>query len=188
VTKDRRWRPFSAGWSATLDLLDREIRNLRGRSVIIAAGFREQDVRLDGWPRSGIPEPPHPGVELSFDSMHGRLVYVTDTCSHWQDNVRSLALGLESLRAVDRFGISRRGEQYAGWRALPAGSPGRPATLEDAWALFEKISHRLRDDIVFIGVDAIWRDVAKATHPDTGGDAETFVQAQAAYELLKARA
>lgn len=46
-----------------------------------------------------------------------RLVYATDSCDRWQDNVRSIALGLEALRAVDRFGISREGQQYAGFRA-----------------------------------------------------------------------
>lgn len=52
-----------------------------------------------------------------------RLVYATDACRYWQHNVRSIALGLEALRAVDRYGISRRGEQYAGFRgALPAGA------------------------------------------------------------------
>lgn len=52
-----------------------------------------------------------------------RLVYATDACEFWQHNVRSIALGLEALRAVDRYGISRRGEQYAGFRAaLTSGS------------------------------------------------------------------
>lgn len=46
-----------------------------------------------------------------------RLVYATDTCVYWQHNVRSIALGLEALRAVDRYGISKRGQQYAGFRA-----------------------------------------------------------------------
>lgn len=52
-----------------------------------------------------------------------RLIYATDVCDYWQHNVRSIALGLEALRAVDRYGISRRGEQYAGFRGtLTAGA------------------------------------------------------------------
>lgn len=52
-----------------------------------------------------------------------RLVYATDACEDWRHNVRSIALGLEALRAVDRYGITRKGEQYAGFRAaLTAGS------------------------------------------------------------------
>lgn len=45
-----------------------------------------------------------------------RLIYACDVCDFWQHNVRSIALGLGSLRAVDRYGISSRGEQYAGFR------------------------------------------------------------------------
>jgi hypothetical protein len=188
ATRPRRIRPFSASFQATLDLLDRELRHLKASGVILAAGFREQDLRMDGWPKSGAPQPSHPGVELSFESRHGRLVYATDACLQWQDNVRSLALGLEALRAVDRFAITRRGEQYAGWKQLPSGIAPDPAmTLERAWSIFEESSGYPREDIEYIGLDLIWRDVAKATHPDAeGGDGERFVQAKAAYDYLKA--
>lgn len=118
-TEKRRSKgTFSASWDNTLDLLEREITYLRGDDIIIAGGFREEDIRLDGMLRSNAREPNHPGVEISFDSEHGRLVYGTDVCQFWQHNVRSIALGLEALRAVNRYGISRKGEQYAGWLQL----------------------------------------------------------------------
>src|SRR5688500_17571774 len=118
-TEKRRISPFRRGWSDTLRLLEREMRLIGGSNAVIGAGFREYDVRItDGLPRKDAAPPSHPGVELSFDSEHGRLVYATDVCVHWEDNVRSIALGLEALRAVDRFGISRRGEQYAGFLKL----------------------------------------------------------------------
>lgn len=159
-----RWT-FKAPWSSTLDLLDRELRYLRASNAVIGAGFREVDIRLDGWPRSSAREPSFPGIELSFDSPHGRLVYATDACERWEHNVRSIALGLEALRAVDRFGITRRGEQYAGWKALPAGgpSPDRGAAI-------------IREH----GGDV--RRALFATHPDHGGDAEDFASVQAARE------
>jgi hypothetical protein len=186
-TRSRRWHPFSASWSNTLDLLDRELRHLRGRSIIIAARFREQDLRLDGWPRSGTPEPEHPGVEVSFDSKHGRLIYATDVCSHWQDNVRSIALGLGALRAVDRYGVSRRGEQYAGWKALPGVAEGRGVVIPNtdrAWEILFEAADLLPGD-KNPGLDATYRMAAKRTHPDHGGDGERFIRVQAAYEFLK---
>ncbi len=172
-TFDRRSKwAFKASWSATLELLDKELRLLDAANVIIGVQLQPQHIRLDGWPRGNAPEPWHPGVEISFDSAaiakldpvvrrgraliiqaggdaatarkrhhpdaggaHAdfvaiqaatdpakRLVYATDVCDFWQHNVRSIALGLEALRAVDRYGISRRGQQYAGFRAaLTAG-------------------------------------------------------------------
>jgi hypothetical protein len=173
-TFDRRSRyTFKAGWAATLELLDRELRLLEASEVIIGVNLQPRHIRLDGWPRGDAPHPVHPGVEVSFNSgavaqldplvrrgrailrrfggdattalkrchpdiggshedfvalqaatdPSNRLIYATDACELWQHNVRSIALGLEALRAVDRYGITRRGEQYAGFRAaLTAGS------------------------------------------------------------------
>jgi hypothetical protein len=37
-------------------------------------------------------------------------------------NSRSIGLELEALRAIDRYGITKQGEQYVGFKALPSGS------------------------------------------------------------------
>jgi hypothetical protein len=162
--KRRSRSTFKASWQNTLDLLDRELRYLKASNVILGANFREQDLRLDGLPRSNAREPVHPGIEISFDSPHGRLVYATDSCERWEHNVRSIALGLEALRAVDRFGITRRGEQYAGWKQLGAGGP----SPERGAAIVREHG----------SVPA----ALKATHPDHGGDQDDFHAVQAARE------
>jgi hypothetical protein len=164
-TSERRSRwTFKAPWSSTIELLERELRMLDATDLVIGAFFREQDIRLDGLPRSGAREPSHPGIELSFNSPHGRLVYASDACDRWEHNVRSIALGLEALRAVDRFGITRHGEQYAGWKQLTAGGPdvdrGRQLIREHGGA----------------------RQALMATHPDHGGDPADFADVQAARE------
>lgn len=158
-----RWT-FKAGWQRTLDLLDRELRHLGAHEVMIGAGFRESDLRLDGLPRADARAPSHPGVELSFDSRHGRLVYGTDTCEYWQHNVRSIALGLEALRAVDRYGITQRGQQYAGFKQL-AGTVDAPSADRGRELIREHGSERA---------------ALKATHPDHGGGARDFADVQAA--------
>ena len=65
------------------------------------------------------------------------MTYATDRFFAWQDNVRAIALGLEALREVDRYGIAKKGEQYAGWKALPsgAGSAASHVTSDEAWAI-----------------------------------------------------
>jgi hypothetical protein len=102
-------------------------------------------------------------VEVSFDSPHGRLVYATDVCELWEHNVRAIALGLEALRAVDRHGISQRGQQYAGFRALTPGS-----------------SRGLTRGRELIDEHGSVAAALKATHPDHGGDAQDFAAVQAA--------
>lgn len=164
-TKSRRSRwTFKASWQSTLDLLDRELSHLGATNITIGCGLREQDIRNDGWPRANALVPQHPGVEISFDTRTGRLVYATDVCEIWQHNVRAIALGLEALRAVDRHGITRRGEQYAGFKALPSGSVDGDAAR--GRELIEKAG----------GV----RAALHAAHPDHGGSGADFRDVQAA--------
>lgn len=179
---------FSSTLRQTLDLLGREIDNLGGSNVIIGTFHKESEIRLDGWPRSDARVPVHPGVEISFDSRHGHLTYATDVVNGWEGNLRSIALGLEALRAVDRYGVSERGQQYAGWRPLPAGAtvltdriPTRP---HEAWAVL--LEHTGRDGRrTGVDLDELIRDALKATHPDTGGSDLEFRRVQAAREILK---
>jgi len=119
---ERRGRlTFRAGWDDTVNRLLDEIDRLDGSDILIGAGLSADDIRLDGLPRANARQPLHPGVEVSFATRKGRMAYATDVCAYWQHNVRSIALGLEALRAVDRYGITHKGEQYVGFAQLSAG-------------------------------------------------------------------
>lgn len=166
-----RWT-FKAGWDQTLTLLDRELRHLGATGVIIGCGLREADIRRDGWPRVNAQRPVHPGVEVSFDGVPltgpmRRLVYATDICERWDHNIRAVGLGLEALRAVDRHGITRAGEQYAGFRALPSGREHEPSAQRGR---------------VLVAEHGSVRAALMATHPDRGGDPAAFADVQAARE------
>jgi hypothetical protein len=154
--------PFRAGYSDTLELLDRELSRLSAWRVVIQLALSESDLRRDGLPRAHA-VPRHPGVIVSFDSKHGPLRYGTDAFPHWQSNLRAIALGLEALRKVDRYGIGKRGEQYAGWKQLEAGGENLRAR-----------GARLIDE--HGGVAA----ALKATHPDLDGDPDDFRAVMAA--------
>lgn len=151
---------FDTGWTETRRLLERELDKLGAHEVVIELAVTEGDLRLDGWPYADA-RPSHPGVIISFDSRHGPLRYGTDAFPNWQANVRAIALGLEALRKVERYGIGKRGEQYVGWRELPAGGDVQ----------------RGRDLIHEHGSETA---ALKATHPDHGGDREDFEAVQAA--------
>ena len=188
----RSYWSFKASWPQTLELLQRELGHLEATDVVIEADFREQDLRLDGWPRANAREPQHPGIRIAFGSKHGPLVYATDQYARWQHNVRAIALGLEALRAVDRYGVTRRGEQYTGWRALPAGgrseATSREAAAATVWTLAGDPPGTTPDDVLEGGEQArlIVRQAVRRAHPDTGGSTELFQQLQAALAVLKA--
>lgn len=127
---------FTASWSDTVNLLEKEVGMLAGHSVavVVQLAVTESDCRLDGWIKANA-RAAHPGAILAFESKHGPLRYSTDLYRHgstyggrylvgWQANVRAIALGLEALRKVDRYGIARGGEQYRGWRAIPQTTGG----------------------------------------------------------------
>lgn len=157
---------FKAGWQNTLNLLEREIRWLRGDEVTIGVGLLPRHIRNDGWPRGDAPQPAHPGAEVSFEAWIAnrsrRITYATDLYPTYQHNVRAIGLALEALRAVDRHGVTRQGEQYAGFTALPPGAP----TAEQGLALIRQHG----------GL----KEALHSTHPDHGGDAFDFACVMAA--------
>lgn len=153
-TSPRRNASFKVSVSRTITELLEEVRRIQKSTdsdeVVIGAGYREADIRLDGRPRADARAPLHPGVEISFDSKHGRLTYATDVYDDWRDNVRAVRLGLEALRAIDRYGVAKRGQQYTGFALLSAG----PGLEEQGRILVER-----------------WGSIKEAlrhTHPDTG--------------------
>lgn len=133
-TGKHRRSSFQSSWSATEQLLMHEVRQLNGRDLVLEMDVTERDIRIDGQVRANA-RPSSPAVRIAFDSMHGPLTYGTDAFTSWQDNVRAIALGLEALRKVDRYGITKRGEQYTGFKALPAAAPETPTMDVDlAWS------------------------------------------------------
>lgn len=177
VAERRSRLAFRAGWSSTLDLLDRELEHLDARDVVLELEIGPDDVRADGWPRSTA-RPAFPGVRLAFASTHGPLIYATDAYDLWQHNVRAIALGLEALRAVDRYGVTHRGEQYRGWTALPA-APTADAVLDAARVvtllagLPESDVEAIAESIGTARRDAV-RKAMRRAHPDTGGSPQRW--------------
>lgn len=162
---------FKAKWSDTLDLLGYETGRLGAELVVLQIDIAQAQIRQDGMPwataRVGFP-----GARVSFTSRFGPLTYATDEYDHWQANIRALALALEALRAVDRYGVTRRGEQYRGWLAIEAAPPPDRAA---AVALLDSYGGE--------------RAALRATHPDAVApadyDPEAFRAVQAARELLR---
>jgi hypothetical protein len=107
----------------------------------------------------------------------------------FDDNLRAIALSLEALRAVDRYGVTKRGEQYKGFAQLPA-PEAAPASMDVETAARVLAGHTFN-----IPAAAILRDRAdyeqalrcaqRAAHPDAGGNHEAFVRVQQARGVLE---
>jgi hypothetical protein len=170
------WRssPFGSTLTKTLETLERELRMLGATKIVVELDVREQDIRLDGYPRANA-KLGNPAVAISFESKHGPLRYATGEYRTWQDNLRAIALSMESLRAVDRYGVSKRGEQYRGWRAIAAGSQSVEDAIPDAEAARAFLAEKYDGDL---------RRALFASHPDHGGSSEDFHKVARCKELL----
>jgi hypothetical protein len=198
-TRDRKGSGvFKAGWQSTLDLLGCEAKQLGAALVVVQVDVREADLRRDGMLKATA-KAGHPGAVVSLDSKFSPLRYAADRYEPrwsgdppgWQANVRAVALALEALRAVDRYGVTKRGEQYQGWTAIASASPGRGpfAGRADAEEWMRKCAaeHRIGrvDDIGWAG---LYRLLAKQMHPDVeGGNADLWERLDAAAALLGIR-
>jgi hypothetical protein len=169
IIAEGRRSPFKAPWRSTISLLAKELRAHAAEMVVLEIDYLERDLRVDGLPRADR-RAQSPGIAVSFKACgvagSPHLRYEVGTFNDWTDNLRAIALGLESLRAVDRYGVTKRGEQYQGWKALPIGS-GPSADR----------GHELIREHGGI------RQALHATHPDHGGDALAFADVQAARGL-----
>lgn len=167
-----RYSPFKARWTSTVNMLAEELRAHAAERTILEVDLPETAIRLDGLPRADR-EARTPGIVLSFKAIavtgSPELRYEVATYTDWRDNIRAVALALRSLRAVDRYGVTRRGEQYAGWKQLAAGTgvgDGDPS--------------RGRELIELAGGDV--KAALSSAHPDHGGAPDDFRDVIAARE------
>lgn len=187
---------FRASWQSTLDLLGFETEQLGADLVVIQVDVKDGDLRRDGMVKSRAIVG-HPGVAVSFESKFGPLRYATDRYEPrwsgdppgWQANTRAIALALEALRAVDRYGVTRRGEQYRGWSALPAARAGSSewfTTRDEAEQWMRKCAADA--GISDLGWAHLYRALAKRMHPDVdGGSDDLWERLDAAASLLGLR-
>lgn len=178
---------FSAQWRDTVALLRRELGALHARDVVLMVDIREDQLRLDGLPRANA-IPASPGVVLAFETPDGPLMFPADQFDDWQDNTRAIALTLEALRKIDRYGVTTHGEQYRGWRAIEA-APARPDVFHDevaaaAWlrAMLEvhgqPAPHGIEEDVLL-------RRAQRVAHPDHGGNREDWALVQEAERVFR---
>lgn len=143
----------------------------------------EGDLRLDGFPRASA-RLGHQAVRISFGSKHGPLRYETGEYSTWQENVRAIALSMRALRAVDRYGVSKRGEQYRGWRQIPMTTGEVEEQIQTREQALAALGEALGEDVREGAHEQAIRRALRKTHPDLGGDERAFRSVVRAREVL----
>lgn len=178
---------FKAPYSQTLRDLDKELLTIGAKEVLIQAYFRSEEIRLDGWPRSTA-RPKEAGVIVTFHRKDGKTISMPcDKFNNWECNLRAIALYLEALRKVDRYGVTQNGEQYRGWEALPPPMQKSERDVHYYCRVIAELSGYSEPQI--FNSDVLLREAYNEakfrTHPDKGGDANNFHRVQEAWEQLK---
>lgn len=193
-TPDReRKRPrWGRDWQAVIDLLRSELEHLGVSEVVIQAGLRDEDLRVDGWPR-GNAVFSTPAVIVSFEDSNGEWQsYPSDTFWNYQTNVQAVAMTLNRLRLIEEYGCAKRGQQYRGWKALGSGSSDRAAptlfrTPVEAAGFIAEHGGARADHVLEIAdvLDAAYRRASKKLHPDApAGSTEAFQKLEQAKAMI----
>lgn len=202
----RRSSEFIATFADTMAFLERELDHLGAKNIVLEVDVAEHEIRRDGQGVLTSARPATPAVRLAFDSRHGPMLHRCDShvrgaatkmikgepvpkmVQDWQHNVRALALTLEALRAVDRYGAAETGEQYTGFKALPAGRamPASHMTAEEAWSILGSFGDRpVLEQRAAGDARAQYRSAQAFAHPDRhDGDRTLWDQVEQAGRVL----
>ncbi len=189
LTVDRRRSNFDSTLKDTKALLDRELTKLEATDVVLQIAVPLDKWRVDGFPRSDA-KPTHPGLILTMTTPYGPLSYPCDTFPRWEDNLRALALALDALRMVERYGVTKRGEQYQGNLAIEARSGAQFVSKDAAWTVINKAAGYGENAVGHLGrvTEATIRRAKFRTHPDTitvDNDPGDYQKVVAAEQYLK---
>ena len=196
---------FKADWRATLDLLEREtdLLGIKG-PLIIELDVADHDITNGRQAIRARSRVVGPGVVVSFETRHGPMRFACDAYQQtygddmdaWRANVRAVALTLEALRAIDRWGAAQTGQQYSGWLALPAPPAAESTTFPTADAAARWLRQRVKDlnagsrrplDVAAMSLSDLYREAARRLHPDVsnGGGGADWERLQNARLLMQ---
>lgn len=146
------------------DRLQEQLDLLRAKMPVLSTNL---ELRLDGLPRTGQPEPHDRGVAVYFQLGGKPTVLACDRWNRVADNIAAIAKHIEALRGMDRWGVGTAAQAFAGYQAIAGPAPR-------SWRQVFEIG---ADEIVTPGmIDARYRTFARRRHPDAGGSNEAMAE------------
>lgn len=152
-TKGDRGYKTEASLAVARARLQDELDRIGASHVVLSTNV---ELRLDGLPRSGQPEPNDRGVALYFQRSGKPVVLACDRWDRVPDNIIAIAKHIEAIRGMERWGVGTTDQLFAGFEALPA--------PEQWWQVLG-----VTPDAPPHLIEAAYREKAKTAHPDAGG-------------------
>jgi len=174
----KNYGPFKTTFDkARRDLYD-ELRKLGAKHVTVSSNI---PLRLDGQPRADQARRSiaDPGVAVYFELRGRRMVMARDAFTSVHDNLRSIGLGIEHLRGLERHGGATMMERaFEGFAALP--EPGNASHRRKWWQVLGFTAEPTPGDNGYDYAEAKFRELARTAHPDVGGSHEQMAELNAA--------
>lgn len=168
--KRRRASNFKRSMARACQDVEHEVRMMQASGLVVSSNV---ELRIDGFPRSGRVAPGDPGVAVYFTRKGVQLVFACDAYGLVEQNLQAIAMHLEAMRGMERWGVGTLDQAFAGYQALPE------TAGEDPWfkVLGLEDAPRSTSDL-----QEAYRAAARRAHPDTGGSHDAFVRVQRAFE------
>lgn len=117
--RDMGGRMLKTTPGAALSRLREELFRMRAKDCRLAIAVRERDITRFGELRANATVQ-DPGVIVYFTHpTRGDLTFANDNYCRWWHNVNGIAMTIEALRGIDRWGAVQNAEQFAGFGKLP---------------------------------------------------------------------
>lgn len=166
---------FKMTFAAARDRLLDELRKMGARYVVIST---DVPLRRDGLPYADG-DPKDPGVAVYFDLDGEQHVLACDRWDRVRMNTQALALTVDALRGLERWGstdIMRRA--FSAFEMLAA-----PIVTPRSWR--EVLDIRDWQTANMATVRESYRQLAKLCHPDVGGDHAAMAELNAAMDAAE---
>lgn len=129
-----------------------------------------------GVPMSGRSEPADPGVAVYFHFDGKPMVLACDKWDRVADNIAAVAAHLGAMRGMERWGVGKLSQVFAGYAALPA-----PGSAPGSW--YEILG--VAESCTFEQARDAYREKAKIAHPDNGGSHDAMTVLNAAWDAAR---
>jgi len=149
---------------AVAALLD-ELDKLGAEQRVISTNLK---VKNDGTPYSAQRDPDDPGAAVYFRLDGKPIVFACDKWLTVADNIYAMAIHVNAMRGMDRWGVGNLSQAFAGYAALPAA--GQTAG-EAWWSVLGFTTGIMPNDkaTAVVLINEAYRAKARTAHPDAGG-------------------
>lgn len=148
-----RFKRAAGPWTfaAARESLTDELGRLGARHMVLSTNW---PLRRDGLPLASGPKPDDQGVAVYFELKGRPMVMACDAHQRSEENMRSIALALDAMRALERHGGGSMMERaFTGFAALPAPNA---KIAESCWSILGLPHYATEAE-----VRAAWRERVK---------------------------